>query len=522
VRALTARFGPALFLVAYFFWFAGGGLWARFTGDDLMNLNFHLTPSFARLLLSNLTYWTTAYRPMGGILYVAIYRLAGFHSMPFRVVCFGLLLLNLGLLFRVCLRLTGRREVALLATLLVSYHAWMVNLYYSTGTVYELLCFAFYWAAFDYYLGVRQAGKTLRPGQLAVFLALYICALNSKELAVTLPLCVLCYEWIWHRTYRAGPGAPAVRERDRTYRAGPGGHPVRERYRTYKAGPGGHPVGERDQTYRAPAARELDQAHRAGPGGHPVRERYAAVALSALVTLPYVVGKLTGPDSLAANPLYRPAISPARYLHTFHLYLNVLFYQDHFFRDANTILLVAAMLALAIWRHSRPLLFAWCFSLFSVLPFIFVPHYSGFFLYLPMAGWALYAATAIEMLRGRFAKAVPPAVVFLTVALVLGPLHARESRKTMQVFTSADLPTTETIAQLRRVQPSVPKGAHLFFESDPFPPKTFSLVFLVRLFYDDLTVEVARAKDGDAADSRHFDAVFRWDDGNLVKVEPPL
>ena len=494
MRALTARFGPALFLVAYFFWFAGGGLWARFTGDDLMNLNFHLTPSFARLLLSNLTYWTTAYRPMGGILYVAIYRLAGFHSMPFRVVCFGLLLLNLGLLFRVCLRLTGRREVALLATLLVSYHAWMVNLYYSTGTVYELLCFAFYWAAFDYYLGVRQAGKTLRPGQLAVFLALYICALNSKELAVTLPLCVLCYEWIWHRTYRAGPGA----------------HPVKERDGTYSAGPGGHPVSERDRTYRA------------GPGGHPVRERYAAVALSALVTLPYVVGKLTGPDSLAANPLYRPAISPARYLHTFHLYLNVLFYQDHFFRDANTILLVAAMLALAIWRHSRPLLFAWCFSLFSVLPFIFVPHYSGFFLYLPMAGWALYAATAIEMLRGRFAKAVPPAVVFLTVALVLGPLHARESRKTMQVFTSADLPTTETIAQLRRVQPSVPKGAHLFFESDPFPPKTFSLVFLVRLFYDDLTVEVARAKDGDAADSRHFDAVFRWDDGNLVKVEPPL
>jgi hypothetical protein len=40
----------------------------------------------------------------------------------------------------------------------------------------------------------------------------------------------------------------------------------------------------------------------------------------------------------------------------------------------------------------------------------------------------------------------------------------------------------------------------------------------VRLFYRDLTIEVARAKDGDAADSRHFDAVFRWDDGKLVKV----
>ncbi len=474
MRALTARFGPALFLVAYFFWFAGGGLRARFTGDDLMNLNFHLTPSFARLLLSNLTYWSTAYRPMGGILYVAIYRLMGFHPVPFRMVCFALLLLNLWLLYRVCLRLTDRREIALLATLLVSYHAWLVNLYYSTGTIYELLCFAFYCAAFDYYLGIRQTGRSLRAHQWAGFLALYICALDSKELAVTLPLCILCYELIWHRTYRTATV---------TYRAATP---------TCRAAP---------PTYRAAT----------------VRERYAGVAITALVTVPYVIGKLNGPESLAANPMYRPAISAARYLHTFHLYLNVLFYQDHFFRDANTILLVLAMLALALWRRSRPLLFAWCFILFSVLPFIFVPHYSGFFLYLPMLGWALYLATGLEMLRSRFAKWMPPAVLFVAVALALAPLHTRESRKSMKVFSSADLPTTETIAQLQRVQPSLPRGAHLFFASDPFPPKTFSLVFLVRLFYHDLTVEVSRAKDGDAADSRPFDAVFRWENGKLVK-----
>jgi hypothetical protein len=447
VRALTARFGPALFLVAYFFWFAGGGLQARFTGDDLMNLNLHLSTSIPRLLLSNLTYWTAAYRPMGGLVYVAIYRLAGFHSMPFRIVCFALLLVNLWLLYRVCLRLTDRREVALLATLLVTYHAWMVNLYYSTGTIYELLCFGFYFAALDYYVGIRQRGEALRLRQWAGFLALYICALNSKELAVTLPLCILFYEWIWHG----------------------------------------------------------------------LKGSVRGVTITALLTLPYVIGKLTGPDSLAANPLYRPAISPARYLHTFHLYLNVLFYQDHFFRDANTILLVAAMLAIAVWRRSRPLLFAWFFILFSVLPFIFVPHYSGFFLYLPMMGWALYAATSLEMLRERFANAIPAPFLFLAVALALGPLHARESRRSMQVFTSADLPTTEMIAQLQRVQPSLPRGAYLFFESDPFPPKTFSLVFLVRLFYHDLTIQVARAQDGDPPDG-HFDLVCRWVDGKLVKV----
>ena len=457
MRATVARFGAGIFLTAYLFWFAGGGLWARFTGDDLMNLNFHLTPSFGGLLLSNITYWSTAYRPMGGLVYAAVYHLAGFHSMPFRVVCFALLVANLWLVYRVCLRLTGRREVALLAALPMSYHAWLVNLYYSSGTIYELLCFAFYCAALQYYLGIRQAGAVLNRLQWAVVLALYVCALNSKELAVTLPLCLLCYEVLWHRPARG---------------------------------------------FRA-CGRWLAQEGR-------------GAAMTALLTVPYVVGKLTGPQSLTANPAYRPAISPARYLHAFHLYLNVLFYQDHFFRDANTILLVAAMLGLAIWRRSRPLLFAWCFLLFSVLPFIFVPHYSGFFIYLPMVGWSLYAATALVMLRESAAKRVPPAVLFLAVAVALAPLHARESRKSMQVFTSADLPTTEMTNELQRVQPALPRGARLYFQSDPFPSRTFSLVFLVRLFYHDLTVEVARAKDGEVENGR-YDAVFRWKEGKLSR-----
>jgi len=122
------------------------------------------------------------------------------------------------------------------------------------------------------------------------------------------------------------------------------------------------------------------------------------------------------------------------------------------------------------------------------------------------------------MLRRKLAPAIPPAVLFLAVALDLAPLHARESRKSMQVFASADLPTSETIAQLQCLQPALPKGARLFFQSDPFPPRTFSLVFLARLFYHDLTVEVLRAQDGDAMDGRHFDAVFRWDGGKMVKV----
>jgi hypothetical protein len=123
------------------------------------------------------------------------------------------------------------------------------------------------------------------------------------------------------------------------------------------------------------------------------------------------------------------------------------------------------------------------------------------------------------MLREKAAPAVPPAVLFLAVALALGPLHALESRKTMQVFTSAQLPTEEMIAGFERVQPALPHGARLFFQDDPFPQRTFSLVFLAQLFYHDATLQVARAKDGEAM-SGPYDAVFRWDEGKLVGVPP--
>src|SRR5579884_2596112 len=305
------RCWPCAFLACWLFVFAGSGLGARFTADDLRNLHVHLTPSPGRLAFSNLAFWSTAYRPMGGLFYVAIYRLFGFHPLPFRIGCFLLIAINLILLYRVCARLGGSREIGLIAVLLDAYHAWFVDLYQSTGTIYELLCFAFYVGAFDRYTRIREKDRMPSGLEWASILLLYIAALDSKELAVTLPLALGCYELIWHPR-RSGS-----------------------------------------------AVRWLGSEGR-------------GMLLTGALTIPYVVGKLTGAGSLTENPLYRPAISLGRYVGAFRLYLNVIFYQNHFFRLFPAVVLIAGMLALALWQRSRPLLFAWFFVLFSVLPFIFL------------------------------------------------------------------------------------------------------------------------------------------------------
>ena len=460
VRPWLTRWWPWGFLACWLFWFAGSGLRARFTGDDLMNLHFHRKPSLGSLALSNVAFWSTEYRPMGGLFYVSIYRLFGFHPFAFRVACFVLLAINLVLLYRVCARLGGSREVGLLAALLDGYHAWCVDLYYSTGTVYELLCFGFYVGAFDLYTAIREDKRMPTGREWALLLALYIAALDSKELAVTLPIALGCYELIWRRPGSGWSGA-------------------------------------------------LRWIGNEGRG----------MVVTGLVTVPYVICKLTGAGSLVENPAYRPAISLYRYVGAFRLYLNVIFYAGHFFRLFPAIALLAGMLGAALWLRSRPLLFAWCFVLFSVLPFIFVPHYSGFFIYLPMLGWTLYGATALVLTRKRLAGRVPEWAMFLAVAFVLVPLHTREARKTLSLFETTRLPTSETIAGLERARVTLPRSAHVFFASDPFPGSDASLLFLMQAFYADPTLQVWRAKDGARAEGKQWDAVLAWRDNSWVPAQ---
>jgi hypothetical protein len=70
----------------------------------------------------------------------------------------------------------------------------LADLYYSTGSVYDLLCFTFYYAAFLSYLRFRAKASPLGWRHILVVLFLYLCALAAKEMAVTLPLFLLLYE----------------------------------------------------------------------------------------------------------------------------------------------------------------------------------------------------------------------------------------------------------------------------------------------------------------------------------------
>ena len=158
-------FGPA-FCICYFLWLAGDGLIAFFTGDDLLNLAylhgyFHIP--LVEIFQQSLAVVTAGYRPVGGLFYRLLYSVFGFDPFPFRVAAFILMGANLLLAYNLLRILADSREAALVATFLLSYNVSFLDLYQSTGTIYDILCLGFFVASFRLYLGARR-----EPGRFGI------------------------------------------------------------------------------------------------------------------------------------------------------------------------------------------------------------------------------------------------------------------------------------------------------------------------------------------------------------------
>jgi hypothetical protein len=198
---LLLAWGGAI-IACYFLSFTWRGLDAYFSRDDLMNLQslhgYWEIPLW-RLFADTFLVWLPSYRPFGGVVYRLLFFAAGMNPVPFRVFCFVLLFGNLVLVYRVACILTDSAEVAFLATLLFAYHPALFDLYYDTGTLYDLLCGAFYFTTIFVYIKWRRTYPSFTWTQVAILLTLLLLALQSKEMALTLPVMLTAYEIFYHR-----------------------------------------------------------------------------------------------------------------------------------------------------------------------------------------------------------------------------------------------------------------------------------------------------------------------------------
>jgi len=131
------------FLVFTSIYFPDRGAGGTRTG----NLGFYSFQHPSDLVKADLFYFSPAYRPAGALFYRPLFEKFGLFSPPYRVVCFLLLVANLWLAFLAMRAFTGSMEVAAIAILIAAFHPRFRDLYTSSGTIYDILCFTFYFGA---------------------------------------------------------------------------------------------------------------------------------------------------------------------------------------------------------------------------------------------------------------------------------------------------------------------------------------------------------------------------------------
>jgi len=171
----------AVAVVVYFIWFAGASVRAGFSHDDLMNMHSafvertlwgHIERSFL--------FFLPATRPLGATLYRLVYHATGLNPLLLHATCFSLALLNICLLFFVTAKISGSREIGLLAALIGAFHDNFLPLYYNSGMCYDLLSFALFYLALWLYASMRERRRLPGLFENAVILMCFALALGVQ------------------------------------------------------------------------------------------------------------------------------------------------------------------------------------------------------------------------------------------------------------------------------------------------------------------------------------------------------
>jgi len=375
-----------------------------------------------------------------------------------------LLAANLALAFIVLRRLSGSREVALLGTLLMSYHAAMAELYFNTGTVYDILCCGLFLGTLTLYMVKRQPGGGFGLPAFTALLILNVLAVEAKEMACTLPAVWLLYEvWcgqVW------GPQ---------------------------------------------------------GSGGAVLR-RYAACLAGGALTVTMLLVRVITPNVISDNPLYRPTLSLTYYLRSAARYQGMWLGSPDLLSLYGLLAFWCALALMAASLRSRAMAFGLVFWALALIPVAVLPPRAGFVLYVPALGMALCAAVLLVHMRRAIAhtlhlpKAVSQAALFSLVTGGWTLAYSARISSEIAPLVRVQRDMRELLARMQFRNATLVPHARVLFVDDPFGSDSWILMFTMQLLYRDPTIRVDIARHRPHA--RAYDYVFAYTDGQLSDFGP--
>jgi hypothetical protein len=467
----------ALFIIGcYFFRLTRHALSTGFSSDDLMNLHRSWFFPLRALVKANLLFFLPSDfgRPMGSLWYRSLFYFAGFHGALFHAAALAMLLANIFLTYAVARRLSGSRLAALLAALLLSYERRWTTLYFDTGYIYDVLCYFFTFAALLWYIAIRQKSRAPGIAESAALLALFICALNSKEMAIALPAVLALYELLYgllngpRRSVRLVAITGVITVAFMVGRAGP-------------------------MVSNAAYRPEIGLARFLATTSHFLSEIFV---LNDWFTPPLTLAFCGALLAVALAAKSRPLI----------------------FAWAFTA--ITALPIAFVPPRNGPQYY---------IPLFGCALYAGCAISGIVAGLRRIVQaprppvqTPVIQARTYWADRAAAACLLLAIAL---PLYAHYKKLGMSDVTSMseDSPVWMSLAaQLRALRPAMPPDARVLFLDDPMMPNIYDMDFLVRLTYRDRSLMVDRVKIMPQRPSLRqmegYDAVFDYQLGKLTEI----
>jgi hypothetical protein len=460
----------AAFIAVCFFQTAKAGRRMPYNDDDMMNLYFAWIKTPWQLFVENLTF-AAGRRPLGAAFYRAQFALWGFRSQPLHGIVWTVLALNLWLAWRLFRRLGADSEAALLGVAILALHGCVRDLSYNTGTLYDTFCFTFYVAALLVYVRAREGGAPAWKA-LLLFGLLFACALNSKEMAVSLPLVVLLWELVSHPPQSWSP---------------------------------------RD------LARKLTGEWR-------------GLAVSCGIGALFSLLALSSHSAVHSHLGYTPSLTWSRWVETTAQYLAMAFYTARpggwWWIAVYAAAIAAAAVSVAVRARSLAAFGVLWFPI-TLLPISFItPRVSGYVLYLPLLLWALVAGKFLAEARTRLAPlrgwpaGVSRILLLFMVAAGFGALNRLRPNDAPRV---EDSPIERTARQFRASYANLKTPSRLLFLRDPFRPDGYALLMTLRLLYKDTGIDLDRL----SAPEQHpplgnlprYDHIFDYDGSRYVELD---
>jgi len=147
-----------LLLLGYFLYYARPALFTHFAPDDMMNIAHYWARGWWHNLVDCLTFWSAQYRPAGGLYYLSIYRIFKLNPLPYHAIALAFLFGGTWLGYLVSRLLTGSFAIAVATAILFCAQANMVDLFYGTDTIYDILASFFSMLALLLYVRARTGG----------------------------------------------------------------------------------------------------------------------------------------------------------------------------------------------------------------------------------------------------------------------------------------------------------------------------------------------------------------------------